>query len=174
VLLHSTPKTVAAHPWTMWMPANLFCFLAPGCILAVTVTFLGDWRSMMLDSSPHEFAWTAAYVSLGSGLLTLLYGELIFFSTLRELPTLNSTFQRRYFIKTFSITETSRCYGSGIGDTAHISVSCRTAGSSLLCSATLSLCLLWALETEHYLYVSPLSFYEFTSVLISPQQSPAI
>jgi hypothetical protein len=82
VLLHSTPNTAAVYPLA-WMLANMLCFLTPGLCLLVTLALLGDW-TMFPDGSPHDFVWTIAYVSLGSRLLTLLFGELIFLSTLRN------------------------------------------------------------------------------------------
>jgi hypothetical protein len=60
----------------MWTLVNLILFLSPGSFLAVITALLG-WKAMVDDASPHDFAWTAAYMFLGSGFLALIYGKAI-------------------------------------------------------------------------------------------------
>jgi hypothetical protein len=78
VLFNSTQKTLAVNLW-IWALVNLAVFVAPGSILSAIILSLSDWRAIA-GASPHDIAWTAAYLILGSGSLTLVYGEVSIFA----------------------------------------------------------------------------------------------
>jgi hypothetical protein len=73
-LFHSTPFTVAARS-VIWVLINTCLLLLPVLLLWILVSYGGISALLPESGSIGGVAFTLAYISFGTGLLLLVYGE---------------------------------------------------------------------------------------------------